>query len=64
MAYETVRYEVNESILTITLNRPEKLNAFTTQMLYELIDVRPRRQGRRSEGDDRHGRGAVVLCRS
>ena len=35
MPYETVRYEVDELILTITLNRPDKLNAFTTQMLHE-----------------------------
>jgi hypothetical protein len=39
MPYETVRYEVDESILTITLNRPDKLNAFTTQMLHEMIDA-------------------------
>jgi enoyl-CoA hydratase/carnithine racemase len=39
MPYETVRCEVDESILTITLNRPDKLNAFTTQMLHEMIDA-------------------------
>jgi enoyl-CoA hydratase/carnithine racemase len=37
MAYETIKYEVAENILTITLNRPEKLNAFTGQMQQELI---------------------------
>jgi enoyl-CoA hydratase/carnithine racemase len=39
MPYETVRCEVDESILTIMLNRPDKLNAFTTQMLHEMIDA-------------------------
>jgi len=39
MNYEQIKYEVSESILTITLNRPEKLNAFTHQMMHEMIDA-------------------------
>lgn len=37
--YKAIRYEVDESILTITLNRPEKMNAFTVLMANELIDA-------------------------
>ena len=37
MAYSQIRYEVVEGIATITLNRPEKLNAFTATMMHELI---------------------------
>jgi enoyl-CoA hydratase/carnithine racemase len=39
MSYETITYEISESILTITLNRPEKLNAFTGVMGRELIEA-------------------------
>jgi enoyl-CoA hydratase/carnithine racemase len=39
MHYETIKYEVSENILTITLNRPDKLNAFTGPMMFELIDA-------------------------
>jgi enoyl-CoA hydratase/carnithine racemase len=37
MANETIRRELRDRILTITLHRPERLNAFTSQMLRELL---------------------------
>src|SRR2546428_591224 len=39
MAYEQILHEVVEGVLTITLHRPEKLNAFTPTMMRELIDA-------------------------
>src|SRR4051794_39667009 len=36
MTYETLRYEVVDGILTLTLNRPDQLNAFTVQMADDL----------------------------
>jgi enoyl-CoA hydratase/carnithine racemase len=35
--YETIRCDVEKQILTVTLQRPEKLNAFTVRMRDELI---------------------------
>lgn len=35
--FETLLLDVSEGIATITLNRPEKLNAFTSRMMAELI---------------------------
>src|SRR2546423_668029 len=37
--YETIEYAVDDGIATITLNRPEALNAFTGQMMSEMIDA-------------------------
>ena len=39
MDYETIIYEVEDNILTMTLNRPEKLNAFNQTMMEEMIDA-------------------------
>jgi enoyl-CoA hydratase/carnithine racemase len=39
MDFETITYEVADGVLTITLNRPDRLNAFTAQMGRELIDA-------------------------
>jgi enoyl-CoA hydratase/carnithine racemase len=37
MDYETIRTDVQDRILTITLNRPDRLNAFTKTMMDDLI---------------------------
>ena len=37
--FEQIRYEVADGVLTITLNRPDRLNAFTGVMARELIEA-------------------------
>ena len=39
MNFETIKYEVKDKILIITLNRPDRLNAFTGQMMNDLISA-------------------------
>src|SRR5437762_1272431 len=39
MDYETILYDLTEGVLTITLNRPEVLNAFNGKMGSELLDA-------------------------
>ena len=39
MTYQQIDYRVEDAIATITLNRPERMNAYTTVMRAELIDA-------------------------
>ena len=39
MSFNSLLYEIDDNILTITLNRPDRMNAFTVEMAYELIDA-------------------------
>jgi enoyl-CoA hydratase/carnithine racemase len=39
MDYEQIRYELDDNVLTLTMNRPDRLNAWTPTMLGELLDA-------------------------
>lgn len=39
MEYQDITLDISDGIATITLNRPDKLNAFTGKMMYEIIDA-------------------------
>jgi enoyl-CoA hydratase/carnithine racemase len=39
MDYSQIIYEVSDHIATVTLNRPDNLNAFTTTMCAEMLDA-------------------------
>jgi enoyl-CoA hydratase/carnithine racemase len=54
LSYTTLDYQLDDRILTITLNRPDKMNAFTVIMANELIDA-----FERASADD--AVGAVIV---
>ena len=37
MSYEAILYDVEDGVATITLNKPERLNAFDNQMLAQVL---------------------------
>ena len=47
MSYETILYEKQNRVATITLNRPQALNAFVPEMNRELLDAL--KEGERDE---------------
>ena len=57
MTYNTLLWEVEDRVLTLTLNRPDQLNSFTVEMAHELIAA-----FERASEDD--GVGAVVVTGS
>jgi enoyl-CoA hydratase/carnithine racemase len=52
--YQTLDYSIADRVLTLTLNRPEQLNAFTVEMADELEHA-----FRRASGDD--AVGAIIV---
>ena len=54
MAYNTLDWQIDQRVLTLTLNRPAQLNAFTVEMAGELVDA----YQRASEDD---AVGAIVV---
>lgn len=39
MDHQHLSYEVEDRVATVTLDRPDRLNAFTARMMFELLDV-------------------------
>ena len=39
MSYETIVFDIDQSVATVTLNRPEAMNALTIQMAEEFVDA-------------------------
>ena len=59
MAYEQIQVDIKTGVATITLNRPEKLNAYTAQMGTEIhrafaeLDARLRKHPEVGEYDQK-----------
>jgi len=39
VTYETLLTDLRDRVLTVTMNRPDRLNAFTTQMMFDWLHV-------------------------
>jgi len=39
MTYEHIRYRLDNRVACLTLHRPDAMNAFTTRMMHEVLDV-------------------------
>jgi 2-(1,2-epoxy-1,2-dihydrophenyl)acetyl-CoA isomerase len=48
MIYQNILLDIGDNIATLTLNRPERLNAFSVDMLKELLDAVANVEGHRS----------------
>ena len=42
MTYETILFETQDDVAIVTLNRPERLNAWTNQMNRDKVDANRR----------------------
>ena len=54
--YKNIKYEINEGLAAVTVNRPEALNALNMDVLDELYDV----FGKIASDDDSLDRKSVV----
>ena len=64
VSYEHINCDLDGPIMTVTLNRPDKFNAYTGQMGAEIADAfEPRRWRRQRPRYHRHRRGPRLLRR-
>ena len=62
MTYETIRLDIADNIATITLNRPERLNAMPPQMADEISEALDNLGGARCVDNNRRGQGFLFGC--